>query len=521
MADLGLARGPLDVGVLDAQDERAAGAASHQVVEQRRARVADVQVAGRAGGEADTHIGDQWPVAVIVVSLSRRHAAAARPRERRSPRRARSRPRLRWSSPSRSPPTPAMPEGARQRRRRIASRCGPSLGRSATIVASTFTTRKPAPADERHRVLEHARCSTRRASARRCPESAGRCRRATRRRAARRSPRGRARRRRSARRARGRTGSRRRRAPAGARRRTDAGRNPSRCETASRLGDSGRATAPASIRRATSASAMTRSSTVVTLMFRTLPSTSRTAYARRARPAPPRRSPSTPLCPSATAVAQHVAAERLRRLREKDALARQRALHDAPGAGSGTSVRHAHASRRPFDRVAGRRGRRSPRRIRPRHRSAASIVAASTSGRAASWISTMSASAGTAANPFATESWRRSPPATSRTPLALQAGRRRVDPLGRHHDDDVADAVAGQQRVEAPLQHRPAAEVEQLLGHTRAQASSASSGCDDGGYVHGRLPTMGRNLSLYRLRPQAQPAAGPRSAGRSAPQGSG
>ena len=52
---LGLARRALDVGVLDAQDERAARAARQQPVEQRRARVADVELAGGAGCEADTH----------------------------------------------------------------------------------------------------------------------------------------------------------------------------------------------------------------------------------------------------------------------------------------------------------------------------------------------------------------------------------------------------------------------------------------------------------------------------------
>ena len=52
---LGFARRSLDVGVLDAEDERAALAARKQPVEQRRARVADVELAGRAGCESDTH----------------------------------------------------------------------------------------------------------------------------------------------------------------------------------------------------------------------------------------------------------------------------------------------------------------------------------------------------------------------------------------------------------------------------------------------------------------------------------
>ena len=50
-------RGALAVGVLDAQDERAAVAARVQPAEKRRAHAADVQEAGRAGGEsgADGH----------------------------------------------------------------------------------------------------------------------------------------------------------------------------------------------------------------------------------------------------------------------------------------------------------------------------------------------------------------------------------------------------------------------------------------------------------------------------------
>ncbi len=52
---LRLARRSLDVGVLDAQDEGAAGAAREQPVEQRRAGVADVQLPGGAGSEADSH----------------------------------------------------------------------------------------------------------------------------------------------------------------------------------------------------------------------------------------------------------------------------------------------------------------------------------------------------------------------------------------------------------------------------------------------------------------------------------
>src|SRR4029079_10283574 len=50
---LGLARGALDVRVLDAEDERAAVPAGEEPVENGGARAADVEVAGRRGGEAD------------------------------------------------------------------------------------------------------------------------------------------------------------------------------------------------------------------------------------------------------------------------------------------------------------------------------------------------------------------------------------------------------------------------------------------------------------------------------------
>ena len=50
-------RRALDVGVLDAQDERAAGAAGVQPVEERGARAADVQVAGGGRGEPEADGG--------------------------------------------------------------------------------------------------------------------------------------------------------------------------------------------------------------------------------------------------------------------------------------------------------------------------------------------------------------------------------------------------------------------------------------------------------------------------------
>ncbi len=54
-ADDPLVARPALIGVLDAQDERAAVVAREQVVEQRRARGPDVQRAGRRRRESDAH----------------------------------------------------------------------------------------------------------------------------------------------------------------------------------------------------------------------------------------------------------------------------------------------------------------------------------------------------------------------------------------------------------------------------------------------------------------------------------
>src|SRR5690349_15364115 len=52
---VGVGRGALDVGILDAEDERPMMAAGEQPVEQRGARVADVQLTGGAWSEAYAH----------------------------------------------------------------------------------------------------------------------------------------------------------------------------------------------------------------------------------------------------------------------------------------------------------------------------------------------------------------------------------------------------------------------------------------------------------------------------------
>src|SRR6185436_9120726 len=81
---LGLLGRARDVGVLDAKDERTARAAGEQPVEERGARVADVQLSGGAWSESETHFilggsafGGTRPT--ICPICPRR----ARPRERR------------------------------------------------------------------------------------------------------------------------------------------------------------------------------------------------------------------------------------------------------------------------------------------------------------------------------------------------------------------------------------------------------------------------------------------------------
>src|SRR5258705_6866154 len=71
--------GPLRIGVLDAQDERAVVAAREQPVEQRGARVADVQLAGGAWREADSHLSAGAPPRTPAPSLPSLDAARDAP----------------------------------------------------------------------------------------------------------------------------------------------------------------------------------------------------------------------------------------------------------------------------------------------------------------------------------------------------------------------------------------------------------------------------------------------------------
>ena len=138
-AVLGFARRSLRVGVLDAQHERAAVAARQQPVEQRRARVADVQMSGRTRREADAHR--------VGRPRGRRPASTTACAAIASPR------------PTASTPSLVLPltltaidgdaEHVAPALARISSTCGASFGRSRITVTSTFATRPARRRDDR------------------------------------------------------------------------------------------------------------------------------------------------------------------------------------------------------------------------------------------------------------------------------------------------------------------------------------------------------------------------------------
>ena len=174
-------RRALAVGVLDAQDERAAVMARQQPVEERRAGVADVEVTGGAGGETDSH--RRLGAGLAARGAKEGHGVAGHRLAAAHAVHALVGLALDADAAASTPSAPA-------RLARIASRYGSSFGRWATTVTSTLPTRKPAACTrpppgagaEAVGVLPRRR---------RYRETAGRCRRARRRPARRRSRRGR------------------------------------------------------------------------------------------------------------------------------------------------------------------------------------------------------------------------------------------------------------------------------------------------------------------------------------------
>ena len=122
-----------------------------------------------------------------------------------------------------------------------------------------------------------------------------------------------------------------------------------------------------------------------------------------------------------------------------------------------------------------------PRALRPPARPPRSS-AAETSGRAPSWTrTTRSRSApradragSSASTPAATDSWRRSPPATTRLTRSRQPGRAAdlVDAGRRGDDDDPLDDRRRGERLERPGEHRPPGDRRQQLVDPRPSAST-------------------------------------------------
>ena len=159
----------------------------------------------------------------------------------------------------------------------------------------------------------------------------------------------------------------------------------------------------------------------------------------------------------------------LRRLRGIEAVARHRLSTRC------RRRRRASAYRRPA-RPAGPPGaRRSPAITR-------SISAASTNGRAASWISTFRGSwPRSAARPSRTESCRVAPPCTTITLAAVRADSsfEQIAVIGVDGHDDRPDRRMRQEGVERARDDRAAADAAVLLGPSRLAGAFAAAGRDD------------------------------------------
>ena len=142
-ARLGLARRSLGVGVLDAQDERAILAMREQPVEERRPRVADVELTGRARCESYAHRQYRESTSSLRPCHGRNHDSK---RHRMS--------RDRFAPADRidafvglALDADAIDRDCRARRRAARgsrSMNGAIFGRSRMTVTSTFSTSKPA-----------------------------------------------------------------------------------------------------------------------------------------------------------------------------------------------------------------------------------------------------------------------------------------------------------------------------------------------------------------------------------------
>ena len=201
---------------------------------------------------------------------------------------------------------------------------------------------------------------------------------------------------------------------------------------------------------------------------------------------------------------QHRAAEALRRLREVDRLARDR-LDDRAVAvdaldgvarlqrGDGRAMRRGGVDG-PVDQI---RADKRPRRVVDEHD--VGPLADRVEGVGDGILAALAANGG---------------PQLGRDAAGHLAERhRRGRPL-RQDQDDFVDARVGVKRGQTVLQHRPAANVEQLLRRGPAEAAASSSGGDDRGDVHWinrdyRPMRFPNPLSLILADPESR-LAGPR-----------
>ena len=118
-----------------------------------------------------------------------------------------------------------------------------------------------------------------------------------------------------------------------------------------------------------------------------------------------------------------------------------------------------------------------------------SMVAASISGRTASWTSTMSSgSAGSAARAWETDSWRLSPPSTTWTrpakPILGDLGLDALDLGLAHGHIDGRDPLDGGKGAQRMNQDGDAVEGEKLLGLRAGHPGAQSRGGKNREYLH-------------------------------------
>ena len=374
----------LGVGVLDAQDERAVVAARQQPVEERRAGVADVELTGRTRCKSNSHHAGSVHYDQASGSIASSATACA----------AIASPRPTASTPSLRLALDAHPRSVDRRRRcqatlgAMRSMNGEILGRSRITVTSRLTmleARGATPASDR--ACGADRCSTHPSTADRCPESAGRCRRAP-----------------AAPSMASMTAWQTTSAsewPSAPRSRRDGhaaeDQRPSLDETVQVVAGAGTRPPPGRWTRQSRRAARRSLSVGRDLHVRPIALHHPDRDGPRARRAPLRRSRRRPRG-RAPPRREHVAAKRLRRLRQIDRLRAECVSHDE----------RRRAIRRPTRFTVSRAGTAA---IAAPDSAAASIVrsisSGVTNGRAASWTSTMSACGPTASNACATESCRR------------------------------------------------------------------------------------------------------------------